>query len=444
MQILTPTWIAPVRPQHTLLTQHSLVIDKDRIIDLCPSDSARRQYLNAQELVLEGHLLTPGFINVHGHAAMTLLRGVADDREMMDWLTNWVWPIEGELVNGQFVYDGTRLAAMEMIMGGTTCAADTYFFPEQAARAFTDMGFRAQIGMPVIQFNNAWAKGEDEHIRKGLSFRDSIKNQPLLTSAFAPHAPYSVTDAGLERIRVYAEQLDLPIHLHLHETATEVSDAVSGDGLRPIARMQKLGILSASLQAVHMTQLRADEITLLANHGVQIAHCAESNMKLASGFCPVQALLDQGINVAIGTDGAASNNDLDMIQEARSASLLSKVLSKDATSLSAETCLEMMTIAGAQFLAIEDHTGSLEPGKQADITAIDLSHPSLQPVYHPVSQLIYTATARDVSHVWIAGKHLLDGKQLTKTDVSSVTTAAENWRTQINEITAGVNNGNNT
>lgn len=435
-QIISPTWIAPVIPAGALLLDHSLVIEGDRIAALLPHADALVRFPDVPDLQLEGHLVTPGFVNVHGHAAMTLLRGIADDREMMDWLTNWIWPIEGELVSEQFVYDGTRLAAMEMIMGGTTCAADTYFFPEAASRALTQMHFRAQVGMPVLQFANAWARNEEDHIHKGLAFRDSIKNSSLVTTAFAPHSPYSVTDDGFNKVQLYSEQLDLPIHLHLHETATEVTDSIRDHGARPIERMNKLGILSASLQAVHMTQLRDDEIELLALNGVQVAHCPESNMKLASGFCPVEKLRARNINVAIGTDGAASNNDLDMIQEGRSASLLSKATTGDATSLDAQTCLEMMTINGARFLGLEEEIGSLEPGKLADITAVDLSHPTFQPIYNPISQLIYTASARDVSNVWIGGKQVLDNRQLPETDTESILAATQQWQEKITAVSS--------
>lgn len=434
IQIISPTWIAPVIPTGALLLDHSLVIEGDRISALLPHADAVARFPDAPDLELKGHLVTPGFVNAHGHAAMTLLRGIADDREMMDWLTNWIWPIEGELVSEQFVYDGTRLAVMEMMMGGTTCAADTYFFPEAASRAVTQMHFRAQIGMPVLQFANAWARNEEDHIHKGLAFRDSIKNSSLVTTAFAPHSPYSVTDNGFNKVQLYSEQLDLPVHLHLHETATEVTDSLRDNGVRPIERMNKLGILSPSLQAVHMTQLGDDEIELLAINGVQVAHCPESNMKLASGFCPVEKLKTGNINVAIGTDGAASNNDLDMIQEARSASLLSKAITGDATSLDAQTCLEMMTINGARFLGLEDEIGSLEPGKLADITAIDLSHPAFQPIYNPISQLIYTASARDVSNVWIGGKRVMDNRQLPETDTASILAATRQWQEKITAI----------
>ena len=434
VKILSPRWVVPVIPAQTIYEDHSLVIEGEKIIALLPRADAIADYPNAEETALPDQLMTPGFINAHGHGAMSLLRGVADDREMMDWLTNWIWPIEGQLVDEQFVYDGTRLAAVEMLMGGTTCASDLYFFPEMAARAFGDLHFRAQIALPVLQFENAWARNEDEHIHKGLAFRDTVKNSTHITTAFAPHAPYSVSDQGFEKIKLYSEQLDLPIHLHLHETATECSDSIRDHGVRPITRLSGLGILSPALQAVHMTQLRDDEIDLLQTHGVQVVHCPESNLKLASGICRVHDLQARGINVALGTDGAASNNDLDMLQEARTATMLSKIHSNDATSLDAFETLEMMTINGARFLDLEESIGSLEPGKLADLTTVDLSSIVFQPVFNPISQLIYTATARDVRNVWINGEHLLQDRQLTQVDVSSIAAAVSAWKDQIARV----------
>lgn len=430
-QIVSPRWIAPVMPPGTLLEGHSLVIEGERIVALQPAEKARADHPDAIEISLADHLLTPGFINAHGHAAMTLLRGYADDLEMMDWLTNCIWPIEGRLVDPQFVYDGTRLAAAEMIRSGTTCAADLYFFPDAAARAFTNMKMRAQVGMPVLQFGNAWARDEEDHIHKGLAFRDSVKNNELITAAFAPHSPYSVSDAGFEKVRLYAEQLDLAVHLHLHETANEIEDAVREHGTRPITRLQQLGLISPSLQAIHVTQLRDDEIELMARSGVQVAHCPESNLKLASGLCPVEKLLANDINVAIGTDGAASNNDLDLLQEVRTASMLSKGVSGNAMSIPADCALEMLTINGARFFGMEDDLGSLEVGKLADMTAIDLSDLAFQPVYNPVSQLIYTATGRDVTHVWINGELLLEDRELTQVSLDEIVTATEGWRGRV-------------
>ena len=430
-EILSPRWIVPVVPRDTVLTDHSLVMKSSYIDAILPRKEALNLFPSAKETILEDQVMVPGFINTHGHAAMTLLRGLADDRDMMDWLTNWIWPIEGKLVDEKFVYDGTRLAVLEMIQSGTTCASDLYFFPEVAAKAITEMNFRAQVTLPVLKADNAWAKGEDEHIRKGLAFRDTVKHNALVTTAFAPHSPYSVTNQGFEKIGIYAEQLDMPIHLHLHETLQECEESVRDHGVRPIARMKSLGILSARLQAVHMTQLRDNEIDLVAEHGVQIAHCPESNLKLASGFCRLTDLRRAGLTVALGTDGAASNNDLDMIQEARSANMTAKAFSGSAINLSAIETLEMMTIEGARLLGLEPSIGSLEPGKLADITCIDLSHTAFQPIYNPVSQLIYIATGRDVSHVWINGRQLLKHGKPVDLDIQGIKAAATKWQTNI-------------
>ena len=433
-QILSPEWLVPVVPGGIILEDHSLILADDRIEAIQPRHEAIASHPDAVETLLPNQLMTPGFINVHGHAAMTLLRGLADDREMVDWLTNWIWPIEGQLVDGQFVYDGTRLAVLEMIMSGTTCASDLYFYPEMVAKAVSEMHFRAQITLPVMQFENSWAKNEDDHIHKGLSFRDNIKHDLMITTAFAPHAPYTVSDRGFEKIRLYAEQLDMPVHLHLHETAQECEDSIRDHGVRPIARMNSLGVLSAGLQAVHMTQLRDDEIDLLTTHSVQIAHCPESNLKLSSGICRVHDLRQADLNVPLGTDGAASNNDLDMIQEARTATMTSKLFSGDATSLNAFETLEMMTLAGARFLGLDADIGSLEAGKLADITCTDLSSIVFQPVYNPVSQLVYTATGRDTHNVWIHGRQLLKDGQPQMLDLPSIAASTDKWRKKIRQV----------
>jgi 5-methylthioadenosine/S-adenosylhomocysteine deaminase len=432
IHLVSPTWIVPVIPAGVVLENHTLVISENQILALLPTAQALTEYPDAPNLQLQDHIVTPGLINAHGHAAMTLFRGYADDRELMDWLNNHIWPVEGQFVDYDFVYDGTSLVVAEMIRGGTTCAADTYFFPDAVANAFSHNHFRGQVCMPVIQFANAWAKTEDEHIHKGLQFRDDlVKNNPLLTTAFAPHSPYTVTDHGFERTLLYAEELQLPIHLHLHETLTEVKDAVRQHGQRPIARMHSLGLLSPLLQTVHMTQLEAGEITLLANNNVHVAHCPESNLKLASGFCPVGDLIKAGINVAIGTDGAASNNNLDMLEEMRTAAIVAKSVSQDATVVSAHEALALATINGALMLGLEDKIGSLEAGKLADFIAVDLSDLSFAPIYNPVSQMVYAATAHQVSHVWINGVQLLANGQFTQLDSQRVRANTRQWQSKI-------------
>ncbi len=426
--IVDAKWIAPAVPEGLVLEGHSLVIEDDLIKDLLPSSDARARYPEGQTVSLPDHLLTPGFVNVHGHAAMTLLRGYADDRELMDWLNNHIWPVEGQLADADFVYDGTSLAVAEMISSGTTCAADTYFFPESSAKAFLDNHFRGQIAIPVIQFPNAWADSETTHLSKGIAFHNSVRHQPLITTAFAPHAPYTVTDQGFEQILMYANELELPIHLHLHETADEVNDAVNENGKRPFERMHELGVIASNLQAVHMTQMTESEIATAAQAGIGIAHCPESNMKLASGTCPVPELLRAGVTVGLGTDGAASNNNLDMIEEARSAALQAKLTTRNATALNAGQMLSMMTINGAKLLGLDDQIGSLEMGKAADVTAIDLSPLRSQPVHNPISQLIYTASGTQVTHTWIAGKLLLRDGQLTTFDTDRLTGRISYWQ----------------
>ena len=433
--LVSPTWIAPVVPTGSLLENHSLVLADRFILALLPTAEAIAKYPTAPNLTLDDHIVTPGLVNAHGHAAMTLFRGYADDRELMDWLNNHIWPAEAEFVDYNFVYDGTTLAVAEMIQSGTTCAADTYFFPDAVAKAFSDNYFRGQVCMPIIEFSNAWAKTEDEHVDKGMQvFDDLIRNNPLLSAAFAPHSPYTVTDHGFEQAQRYSDQLQLPIHLHLHETLIETTDALKLHGQRPLQRMHNLGLLSPLLQTIHMTQLKPDEIRLLADNKVHVVHCPESNLKLASGFCPVAALLEANINVAIGTDGAASNNNLDMLEEMRTAAILAKAVSKDATAVSAHHALAMATINGARMLGLDAQIGSLEPGKLADLVAIDLSGLSFQPLHNPVSQLVYAATGHQVSHAWIDGIQVLAEGVLTQLDTQRVRSNTRQWHNTISQF----------
>lgn len=432
--IIHARWIVPVVPDDVIYDFHALVLRKEVIIDLLPSDQAEKKYRAETIVNLGDHVVIPGLINSHGHAAMTLLRGYAEDKELMDWLHNHIWPVEGKFVDPQFVEDGTSLAVAEMIRTGTTCAADTYFFPDAAARAFHRHHFRAQVCLPVVKFANAWAKDEDEHIHKGLEVHDEYRSSELITTAFAPHSPYTVTDSGLSKIHTYSEELQIPIHLHLHETVDEIEDSLRNFGKRPIQRIAEMNLLSPNLQTIHMTQLLEEEMDLLALNGVHVAHCPESNLKLASGLCQVEKLKSRGINVGLGTDGAASNNNLDMLEEMRTAALLAKALSQDARSLNATDTLAMATIDGARLLGLDNKIGSLEIGKLADITAVDMSEISFQPVYHPASQLIYTATGHQTSHVWINGKLLLENMQYTELDPLRLRQLADDWKQKIQPL----------
>ncbi len=429
--LISARWIAPVIPERTLLENHTLVLDKHRIVDLLPQPQAIEQYQAASSFELPDHLLIPGLVNSHGHAAMTLLRGYADDVSLMDWLNHHIWPVEAQFVNYDFVRDGTDLAIAEMLRGGTTCFSDLYFFPDAVAQAATASGMRVQICVPVVQFANVWAQSEEEHIHKGLAVHDDFRSSTHVHTCFGPHSPYVVSDAGLQRIMVLSEELEIPIQMHVHETRDEVSEALAATGKRPLQRLQELGLLSPAFQAVHLTQLSQEDIQLLRDNSVHALHCPESNLKLASGFCPVGKLLDAGVNVALGTDGAASNNDLDMLGEMKTAALLAKAVHADATLLDAWTTLQMATINGAKALGLADQLGSLEIGKLADIAAIDMSDLESQPVYHPLSQLVYTGTGQKVTHVWIDGELLLRDRQFTRIDQDRIIETTRGWQQKI-------------
>lgn len=409
-------WVFPVDDQFSQLDHHSLAIDHGRIIDVLPTIVAKEKYQARHELIRDKHAIIPGLINAHTHIAMSLFRGLADDIPLMDWLNHHIWPAEAKHVNPEFMRLGTRLGIAEMLKSGTTCFNDMYFYPDEVAHVATELGMRAVVGIIVIDFPSAWAQTADEYFSKGFALADKYRDDPLISTVFAPHAPYTVNDDNLKRIVAFANEMDKPIHMHLHETAFEVSQSKEQFNVRPIQRMQNLGLLSPNLLAVHMTQLNNDEIDLLAMNQVSIAHCPESNLKLASGFCPVGKLLDKGINVALGTDGAASNNDLDLLAEMRTAAMLAKAVHNDATTLNAQTALQMATINGATALNLADEIGSLEKGKWADVCCIDLNHINTQPIHNPLSQIVYAANARQVSDVWVAGKHLLMNQQLTNID----------------------------
>ncbi|MCK5661903.1 MAG: TRZ/ATZ family hydrolase [Thiotrichaceae bacterium] len=429
--IIHARWIIPIESDNTVYEHHSLIIQQGKILDLLPTEACHKKYTSPIEHQCNNHALLPGFINSHTHAAMNLMRGLADDLPLMEWLSEHIWPTEAQHINYQFVKEGTELAVAEMLRSGTTTFNDMYFFPDATAKVAEEAGIRAVIGLIVIDFPSAWAKDSDEYLHKGIQLYEQYQHHPLISTAFAPHAPYTVSDAPLEKIKTYSEKLDIPIHIHLHETQDEVEQAVSNNGQRPIARMEKLGLLSPLMIAVHATQLQDEEIDLLKQYGVNIVHCPESNMKLASGFCPVSQLKSKKVNVALGTDGAASNNDLDMLGEMRTAAFIAKGINQDASTLPAYDILKMATINGAKALGLEAITGSLSIGKAADVIAIDLNHLETQPVYNPISQIVYAANRDQITDVWVQGKHLLNKRQLTTLDSEKIIKNAQIWRDKI-------------
>lgn len=429
--VLQPDWVVPVCPRGTVLNDHVVVVNKGMIESVCPSADAEHQFDAADWRVLPKMAVAPGMVNAHTHAAMSLMRGCADDLPLMQWLQEHIWPVEEKLVSLEFVTAGTELACVEMLKGGTTCFNDMYFFPDATVAAAQQLGMRAVVGLIVIDFRSAWARDADDYLRKGLALHNQLLDQPLITTALAPHAPYTVSDAPLERIRMIADEADIKVHMHVHETADEVAQARKAGGERPISRLKRLGLLSDRLIAVHMTQLTDEEIQLVASHGVSVAHCPQSNLKLASGFCKVQRLLEAGANVALGTDGAASNNDLDMFAEMQTAALLAKGVSGDASAVPAAVALEMATINGARALGLEAQIGSLEAGKSADMIAVDLSAIETQPVFDVISQLVYACQRHQVRHVWVAGRQRVDNGVVKGIDMQELGKQTRQWGSRV-------------
>ena len=429
--VIEARWVIPADPPQAVLEHHAVAVGAGRIREVLPLAEARNRYPGARRTELPTHALIPGLINLHTHAAMTLMRGIADDRALMDWLQDHIWPVETRLVSAEFVHDGTLLACAEMLRGGVTCFNDMYFFPEAAAQAVLASGMRAALGIIAIEMRSPYASDAADYLSKGLAARDDFKHEPLLSFCLAPHAPYTVSDATFERLATYAGQLDMPVHIHLHETADEVHESVSAHKLRPIRRLHKLGLLGPGLIAVHAVHLAPDEIDLLAEHGCHVAHCPASNLKLASGIAPVTALQECGVNIGIGTDGAASNNRLDMFAEMRLAALLAKGASGRATALPAHDVLSMATLNAARALGLDDRIGSLAPGKHADLTAVDLGAPELAPCYDPLSHLVYAAGREHVTHVWVEGRPLVEDGRLTQLDPRDLAARAAQWQKKI-------------
>lgn len=426
-------WVIPVQPKGTILEHHAVAIRDKKIVAITDSETAKSSISATQNFTLSTHALIPGLINAHGHSPMSLFRGIADDIPLKEWLEDRVWPLETKFVDEKFVRQGATLAIAEMITTGTTCFADMYFFPDEVAKAALDANMRVQLASPILDFPTIWAQDADEYILKATQLHDDYRNNELVYTAFGPHAPYTVSDAALQKLSILAEELDIPIHMHVHETEQEIKEALATNGQRPLQRLAELGLISPRLLCVHATHLTDDEMSTLATHGATVIHCPESNMKLASGFCEVAKLIDQDVNVAIGTDGCASNNDLDMFSEMRSTALLAKAIANDASAVPAQLALEMATINGARALGLEHIIGSLEVGKLADLTAVNFDSLNSMPVYNPVSHLVYSTHATQVSHVWCGGSILYQDGELKTLDRLLINTTTKHWQQRISQ-----------
>ncbi|CTP84278.1 N-ethylammeline chlorohydrolase [Xanthomonas translucens pv. arrhenatheri] len=429
-------YVVPIEPHAVVLEDHAVAVRGSEIVALLPTAQARARFAAARTVSRPDAALLPGLVNAHTHNPMTLLRGIADDLPLMVWLQQHIWPVETAVIGPEFVADGTALAIAEMLRGGTTCANENYFFSDVQAAVYKQHGFRARVGTVIIDFPTAWAKTSDEYFERACEVHDQWRDDPLIGIAFAPHAPYTVNDANFERVRMLSDQLDVPVHLHTHETAQEIADSLKQYGQRPLARLDRLGLVNDRLIAVHMTQLTDAEIHLCAERGVSVVHCPESNLKLASGFCPACALQRAGVNLAIGTDGCASNNDLDMFSENRTAAILAKAVANDATALDAATTLRAATLGGARALGFGEKIGSIEVGKQADLICVDLSALETQPLHNVLSQLVYAAGRQQVSDVWIAGQRKLEQRVLVDMDTDALVANARQWRERIRSVHA--------
>jgi len=423
--------IVPIVPDRATLMHHSIALDAGRIVALLPTAEAHARYEAKRHMVLPNHGLIPGLINTHTHAAMNLMRGLADDLPLMSWLEQHIWPAEAAHVSETFVYDGTLLACAEMLRAGITCFNDMYFFPDAAARAVLNAGMRATLGMILLEFPSAYAGDADAYLHRGLEIRDTFRDEPLLNFCLAPHAPYTVSDKSFAKVLTYAEQLNVPIHMHVHETRDEINQSIALYGVRPIERLSRLGLLGLNLIAVHAVHLESEEISLLAQQGCHVAHCPSSNLKLASGISPIGSLIKAGVNIGLGTDGAASNNRLELFGEMRLAALLAKAASDQADTLPAHEALAMATIHGAKALGLDSEIGSLEIGKAADLVAVDLSSLETTPCYDVASHLVYAAGREHVSHVWVAGELLVEDRRLTRLNVDAILGKASHWRSKL-------------
>ncbi|HSD40286.1 MAG TPA: TRZ/ATZ family hydrolase [Burkholderiales bacterium] len=429
--VIDARWVVPVEPDGAVLEDHSVIVRDGRVVALLPTAQAAHGYEAARRVKLDRHTLIPGLINLHTHAAMSLMRGLADDRPLMEWLKEHVWPVEMKHVSPEFVYDGTLLACAEMLRGGVTCFNDMYFFPEAAARACRDSGMRASLGLIAAEFPSAYASDADDYLAKGLEFRDRLGAEARISFCMAPHAPYTVSDRTFARLATLAEELDLPVHIHLHETDEEIRGSVAMHGRRPIGRLEALGLVSPRLIGVHAVHLTEAEVATLSRNGCSVAHCPSSNLKLASGFAPVAALLGAGVNLGIGTDGAASNNRLDMFQEMRTAALLAKAVAGRADTLPAHVALRCATLGGARALGLDARIGSITPGKAADLCAVSMDEPETQPCYDPVSHLVYACGREHVTHVWVGGEPLVAERTLLRFDTRVLEKRTGLWQNKL-------------
>lgn len=427
--LITARWVIPIEPANVVIEHGAVAVHQGRIVAVSPAPEARKRFSATETLDRPTHALMPGLVNAHTHAAMALLRGAAEGASLDEWLRRQIWPIERRWIDADYVRDGTQLAIADMLTSGTTCFADMHLFPEIIAQTASEAHMRACVGLPVADAPTVWAGSADEYLRKGLELHDVYRDDPLISTALAPYAPWGLSDESLARVRRNADELEAPMLMHVNETLAETEVA----GERTIARLERLGMLSPLLAAVHMTHLNDADMDRVARAGASAVHCPQSNLKLGVGVCRVGALSARGVNVALGTDGAASNNDLDLLDEMRTAALLARGVHADAPPLDAHAWLRAATLNGARALGLSEVIGSLTTGKWADLCCIDLHRAHTRPIYDVAAQIVFSASREQVSDVWVAGRALLNNRDLTCLDLDDVLRRAESWRDRIAE-----------
>ena len=395
-----------------MIPDGAVAIDGDKIVAVGPADEIAAKYQAADRIDARGQVILPGLINTHTHAPMVLYRGLADDLALMDWLQKYIFPAEAKTVSPDFVRIGTRLAALEMIESGTTTFADMYYFEDDIAEVTHEAGLRAVLGQSVIQFPVADAKTPEEALARAEAFIKKWKDDPLVTPAVAPHAPYTVAPATLKAARELANKYGVPLLIHLAETRDEVKIIQDAHHLSPTQYLDSLGVWNGRSLAAHAVWLDDADMKMLAKRGVGVAHNPESNMKLASGIAAVPKWIAAGMQAGLGTDGAASNNDLDMFEAMRVAAFLHKVATMDPRAMPAREALELATRRGAEALGLGDRIGSLEAGKQADLITVTMDGARQTPMFDPISHLVYVSRGDDVRNTIVAGRVLMRDRQV--------------------------------
>lgn len=431
--IVHAEYILPVDSKFTVIKDGAIAVNNGKIEAIGNYEDITSGFNSDKVIGGKNRVVIPGLVNTHTHAAMVYFRGLADDLPLKEWLENHIWPAEAKWLSPEFVSDAVELACLEMLKAGITAYNDMYFFGDSAGISTKKMGMRAVIGVGILDFPTAAAKTTEEYFEKAEAFIRNWKDDNLITPCIAPHALYTCGTETLKRTRRLADKHYVPIHTHLSETEWEIGEIKSRFGMLPVKYLDSIGFLDKKVLAAHCVWLEDEEIEILASRGVGVSHCVESNLKLASGIAPVPKMLKAGIKVTLGTDGAASNNDIDILSEMSTAAKLHKAASKDPTVLDSRTALLMATRWGAEAIGLGDITGSLEKDKAADLVVINLDKPHLTPIYDIYSHIVYSAKASDVETVMVDGNVIVENSRLKNSNESEIIQKAKEWGKRIRD-----------